>query len=289
MDVRPTVTRVVIGYDGSTYSQAALDAAVDEARVRGAGLLVVHAVDAWGLVPGRTQAHDLAAQTAVQEAYARAAAVLGEDRVRTHVETGRPASVLLGRTAPGDLLVVGSHGFRPVTQLFVGSTSEAVAGHAEVPVLVVRTAAEHPHGHIAVGVDGSAIAERALAWAVDVASRDGASVRAVVGVPPIIDAAGMISGPDEASLQEIGAELSATVASVTGGGSGGSGVTVEEHVVQTHPVDALLEHSRGARLLVVGSRGRGGLAAAVLGSVGRRLVHVAPCPVLVVHAAGETG
>ena len=60
-------------------------------------------------------------------------------------------------------------------------------------------------------------------------------------------------------------------------------VTVERHVVQAHPVDALMEHARGARLLVVGSRGRGGLASAVLGSVSRRLVHISPCPVLVLH------
>jgi nucleotide-binding universal stress UspA family protein len=282
MQTRPTVTRVVIGYDGSTHSRAALDTAIDEARARDVDLLVCHAVDVGLFIPGREHAHEVAAEAAVQEAYAKAAAVLGEDRVHRHIEPGHPSAVLLRQAIATDLIVVGSHGYRPVTQLFVGSTSEAVAGHAQSPVLVVRTPVEDAHGHITVGVDGSPVSEQALAWAIDIADRDHVTVRAVVGVPPIVDAAGVVSGPDEPTLQAVKAELTRTVTRILGD----SAVKVEEHVVQTHPVDALLEHARGARLVVVGSRGRGGLAAAVLGSVGRRLVHVAPCPVLVVHNAG---
>lgn len=279
MQTRQTVTRVVVGYDGSGHSRAALDTAVVEARLRRVDLLVCHAVDLGIFLPDRDGAYALAAETAVQEAFAMAAAALGEDRVHRFIGQGRASSVLLGQTSADDLLVVGSHGFRPVTQLFVGSTSEAVTAHAAGPVLVVRAPVLDPHGHVTVGVDGSPVSSRALEWAVDVASRDHATVRAVVGVPPIVDAAGIVSGPDEPLLLEVRAELERKVADVVGD----SGVKVEEHVVQTHPVEALMEHARGARLVVVGSRGRGGLAAAALGSVSRRLVHVAPCPVLVVH------
>lgn len=282
MDARPTVSRVVIGYDGSKHSQAALDTAVEEARARDVDLLVCNAIDTALYLPGREHAHDLAAERAVQDAVGRAAAVLGERRVHTHIEPGHPSSVLLRQSGPADLVVVGSHGHRPVTQMFVGSTSEAVAGHGSGPVLVVRQPAEHPHGHVTVGVDGSEVSVRALAMAVDMAARDGTTVRAVVAVPPMIDAAGVVSGPDDPTLRRAGEELAGIVADVT---AGVTGVTVEEHVVQLHPIEAILEHARGARMVVVGSRGRGGFAALVLGSVGRRLVHTAPCPVLVVHAA----
>ncbi|MGF1647710.1 MAG: universal stress protein [Kineosporiaceae bacterium] len=282
MDARPTVSRIVIGYDGSKHSQAALDTAIEEARVRGVDLLVVNAIDPLIYLPGREHVHETASQQAVQDAYARAAAVLGETRVHTHVEPGSPSSVLLRQTGPEDLVIVGSHGFRPVAQMLVGSTSEAVAGHAQGPVLVVRHPTEHPHGHVVVGVDGSAAGTRALALAVDMAARDGGTVRAVMSVPPVIDAAGIVSGPDEPALQKASDDLHAAVEGVT---AATPGVTVEEHVVQLHPAEALLEHAKGARMVVVGSRGRGGFAALVLGSVSRRLVHVAPCPVLVVHGS----
>lgn len=285
MDARPTVSRVIIGYDGSKHSQAALDTAIDEARARDVDLLVCNAVDTGIYLPGREHAHEMTAERAVQDAFARAAAVLGEKRVHTHIEPGHPSSVLLRQSGPEDLVVVGSHGYRPVTQMFVGSTSEAVAGHGSGPVLVVRHPVEHPHGHLTVGVDGSEVSARALAMAVDIAARDGATVRAVMSVPPMIDAAGVVSGPDEPALQQAGQDLAEIVARAT---TGRSGVTVEEHVVQLHPIEAMLEHARGARMVVVGSRGRGGFTALVLGSVSRRLVHTAPCPVLVVHAAEGT-
>lgn len=281
MDARPTVSRVVIGYDGSTHSQAALEAAIEEARVRRVDLLVCHAVDVALYLPGREHAHEMTAERAVQDAFARAATVLGETRVHTHIEPGHPSSMLLRQTGADDLVVLGSHGHRPITQMLVGSTSEAMAGHGTGPVLVVRQPAEHPHGHIAVGVDGSEVSVRALAMAVDMAARDGVTVRAVVSVPPMIDAAGIVSGPDEPTLHKAAAELAGIVAEVT---KDAAEVTVEEHVVQLHPIEAMLEHARGARMVVVGSRGRGGFSALVLGSVSRRLVHTAPCPVLVVHA-----
>ncbi len=280
MNAGTTIDRVVIGYDGSPSADAALDAAIEEARARGVRLHVVHAIDVLLFLPGRDDRHEKAAQRAVQDAYARAAAVLGEHAVTTHIEPGVASHVILGQAQAGDLVVLGSHGFRPVAQLFVGSTSEGVAAHAQCPVLVVRDPAQHPHGHIAVGVDESPGSVLALRHALSIAARDGATVRAIAAVPTIIDAAGMIAGPDEVALKESATRLAHTVAEV----SGDSAVTVEQHVVQAHPIEALHEHSRTARLLVVGSRGRNAVASMVLGSVSRRLVHTAYCPVLVIHS-----
>jgi nucleotide-binding universal stress UspA family protein len=62
-------------------------------------------------------------------------------------------------------------------------------------------------------------------------------------------------------------------------------LTVQRQVSAGSPRTALLPAAAGARLLVIGSRGRGGLDDMSLGSVAHALLHRAPCPVAVVPAS----
>lgn len=59
-------------------------------------------------------------------------------------------------------------------------------------------------------------------------------------------------------------------------------VPVEQHVLEGHPAGVLVEAGAGADLLVVGSRGLGGFARMLLGSVGHEVAHHAPCPTVIV-------
>jgi len=68
-------------------------------------------------------------------------------------------------------------------------------------------------------------------------------------------------------------------------GSALSGVDVERTVVEGAAAPALIEAAEGADLLVVGSRGRGGFAGLLLGSVGQQCAHHAPCPLVIVPPA----
>src|SRR5680860_624900 len=91
---------------------------------------------------------------------------------------------------------------------------------------------------------------------------------------------GFVSGPDEAVLQDAQTVLGEALAGL---GEDHPDLTVEQLLVQTHPVEALMRHARGAQLVVVGTRGRGGLRSMLLGSVSREMLQRAPCPVAVVH------
>jgi len=64
-------------------------------------------------------------------------------------------------------------------------------------------------------------------------------------------------------------------------------VEIERRVVEGRPAAVLVDESQGADLLVVGSRGHGGFAGLLLGSVSQQCAHHAACPVVIVHGKPE--
>lgn len=136
---------------------------------------------------------------------------------------------------------------------------------------------------IVVGVDGSQGALAALRWAAAEAARWDASVVAVQAwefTPLIVATEAPV---DLAELrQETDEQLDAQVREAFGDQEG----RVERRVVEELPARAVLDAAEGADLIVVGSRGRGGLKGLLLGSVSQKVVHHAPCPVVVVPGPG---
>ncbi|WP_346958350.1 universal stress protein [uncultured Arthrobacter sp.] len=133
---------------------------------------------------------------------------------------------------------------------------------------------------IAVGVDGSAESRFALEWAVTEARLRHGQVRALTAweYPP--ETAGMeaviwdphVFGPAARRMQ-----------AETVKGVDTEGVNVTGDVVQGPTVTVLVDASKDADLLVVGSRGLGGFTGLLLGSVSTQVVHHAACAVLVVR------
>jgi nucleotide-binding universal stress UspA family protein len=137
---------------------------------------------------------------------------------------------------------------------------------------------------IVVGVDGSESAAEALRWAVAQAKLTGATVEAVyawdpgvvasLGVPPMVDWQPLRDAakerPREIVEETIGAE---------------SGVRIVTKMVMGHAAAVLVDRSAKADLLVVGSRGLGGLKGMVLGSVGHHCAAHAHCPVVIIHGS----
>lgn len=130
---------------------------------------------------------------------------------------------------------------------------------------------------IVVGVDGSAQSQAALDWAVEEARLRNGHVLALTAwsFPYVSDALGQAwdYGAFQSDAQAI---LDAELARV-----GNQGVEITGNMVQSNPASALVEASREAELVVVGSRGHGGFAGVMLGSVSTQTVHHAHCPVLV--------
>jgi hypothetical protein len=137
---------------------------------------------------------------------------------------------------------------------------------------------------IVVGVDGSPDADHALNWAIDEAKRHSMRLLLVHGVEIGAAAASPYgSGLVLEQLEEVGREvLDKALAFVRA-----KGVQAEGRMEIGSSAHALVQASRGADLLVVGSRGHGGFAGLLLGSVSTACVHHAHCPVVVVPHEGR--
>lgn len=135
---------------------------------------------------------------------------------------------------------------------------------------------------IVVGVDASPGARRALEWAVSEAHLRGAKVVALHAwqLPYVVSTPlGVVSVPVEGADATAEAELDAAIDEVE---AAHLNTPIERVVVVGSPAGALIEAAQDAALLVVGSRGHGGFAGLLLGSVSHQLAHHAPCPVVIV-------
>jgi nucleotide-binding universal stress UspA family protein len=139
-------------------------------------------------------------------------------------------------------------------------------------------------GRIAVGVDGSPPSKAALPWAVRQARLTGACVEAVIAwhAPAMSGAAPF--GPGVLEDWDYGDWARSALTQVIKQTVDPDGpVSVSAAVREGNAAQVLLEAANGADLLVVGSRGHGGFAEALLGSVGQACVHHAQCPVVIVR------
>jgi nucleotide-binding universal stress UspA family protein len=139
---------------------------------------------------------------------------------------------------------------------------------------------------IVAGVDGSASAREALRWAIRQAELTSASVDAVTAweYPAAYGGYGMAPVGVADDVDFAGFAEKTVTEEVAAAAGPDSPVAVRTQVAEGSPAGVLLAAAEGADLLVVGSRGHGGFAEALLGSVGQHCVHHARCPVVVVRA-----
>jgi nucleotide-binding universal stress UspA family protein len=148
-------------------------------------------------------------------------------------------------------------------------------------------------GVIVVGVDHSAGAKAALRYALEEARLRQATLRVVhawqfgyIGAPGLEGLLPAVGGELKDFRQGAAAALDETLREVVADAA----VTIERRVGQGSPAAVLVEESRGADMLVVGSRGHGGFAQLLLGSVSQQCAQHAFCPVVIVRGTnGHTG
>ena len=138
---------------------------------------------------------------------------------------------------------------------------------------------------IVVGVDGSEDAERALGWAIEEARLRSAPLRLVSAwhVPAVVFGGPGFSPTLDRPIEETFEEVAKEAAEAAAKKARAAGLEAEAATRQGQAADVLLNEAENAGMLVVGSRGHGGFAGLLLGSVSAQCAHHAPCALVIVH------
>lgn len=308
--------RVVVGVDGSENSKRAFDLALSIAQQHQHEMKVLAAftepgyeyipADVYGIA--RKQAEHL-----LEEFIARSEGA--GVQVSTVASEGDAAGVLTEESDVASLVVVGKRGRSRFAGRFLGSVSASVAAHSRCPSLIVpaqRDVKELPEARYAKMPDGPGWAETGVIAAEGVEDvtdfRDSVVVGIDVDAQPvetalhgaryaqdhglklILATAEPLSGslwipvspiyraeiPD--MRREVASQLETIAAQVTSQ----TNVPVQWRFYDAHPADVLADASQTAAFVVVGTRGRGGFAGLLLGSVSQAVLNRAVSPVLVV-------
>ena len=275
--------RVLIGVDGSAASAAALSWGLDYAKHHKADVTLLQVADDSFL-------SDRSAFASESQAVSDRILKWGIDLARTsgfdgNIEglaiVGHPVAEFEKLAKDADLVVLGDHTGSKVGGAFFGSRSVKIAAVSAAPVIVVpEHIISHPR-YVLVGIDGSRGSENALHFAAEEASRRALPLRTVYAwMPPITPGLEQLWSEELLSAQHDAAEEALAIATA-GLAERYPDVKIEREVVQAPPIGALLAAGKDAALMVVGSRGRGGLTRFLLGSVSQGVLSEPPCAVAV--------
>jgi len=288
---------IIIGFDGSAPGRDALALGRRLALVTGASATVVC------VHPYQAHTADVTADAAVELSWRRGAErILDEARrtmddvpdvsFRTKAETS-PARALRDAAleVAAGVIVVGSTRRQGLARR-LGTTAERIASAtpcaiAVAPAGYAGSAPRSAAGVVGAAVDGGRETERVARTAGRIARDANARLRLLIAVESD-ESEGARFASDPRSPRRIAVRRAADRALERAANAAGPDVDVQRRVVEGAPATMLVAESAGLDLLVVGSRGRGGVTGTVIGSVSRACLHHAPCPVAVVHDAGPT-
>ncbi len=266
---------IVCGVDHSPGARAAAQIAIGLSGRLGSRLVLVHAVQLplpsreMGVAQptifepvdrmreaGATRLEEIAKELGAPPETAREVRIGGaEEVIATAAEE-----------LEAELVAVGSRGLGSVAALVLGSVSRSLAIRGPCPTLIVPASASPVgDGPIMCAVDAGDGARAALAKAAEVAER--------LGLQLLLVTVEADDAPSSAGVERLVDEA-------------GRGTRQRIALLRGEPAGAIVEaaEAHGADMIVVGSRGRGALAASVLGSVSASVAGRASCPVLVVRA-----
>jgi nucleotide-binding universal stress UspA family protein len=186
-------------------------------------------------------------------------------------------------------VVVGSRGLGGVRRALLGSTSNSVVRHAHVPVLVVRNgedAVGRLPGRVLAALDSSEEADAAAGVAAEISDATGSELHLVFALPTYPVAPFPFTREKWDAQNERARHGARRFVDSKAAQMEATGVRLKDaHLVLGKPREEIVKlgEELEAGLIVVGSRGLGGVRRALMGSVSDAVVRHAHCPVVVVR------
>lgn len=297
-------TKILLAVDGSEEARRAARLAMTLAEGLDSELHLVHA----GPMPSvyaypesviydtdlQGEVREAARRTAREKLAAEADAVgVSGKAAGTHTPVGRPDAeiVRVAEEIRAGLIVVGSRGLGPIRRAVMGSVSGSVVRHAHCPVLVVRDgggAGAGLGGPIVLAVDGSEESKLASRAAAEISASSGSPVHVIYVMPSEAKLYGQHRYSEDVKrslLEEAKAGARKFLDEQAEGVRSAGGTVVQTYLGTGRPDEEIVELAEevGAGMVVIGSRGLGGIRRALVGSVSDSVVRHAHCPVLVVR------
>ena len=297
---------IIVGIDGSEQGYGALKWAVSEARRRKVPVRLVTAYSlpvfsGSGFDAGYTVVDQKALEDGVAQILNEAVDRLGDDALegvdlRASVQTGDATGVLLELSKKAELVVVGSRSHGGFLGRLLGTVSTSLPGHSHCPTVAVPLAygqalEKNPallegKGEVVVGSDGSDEARGAMLAAAEEAQRRGVKLVLVNALAPFTGALNWVPAAiDFESIYREIATLQRQAAEWIRGYY--PELEIEFRLIDGSPAQVLVEAGQDASLLVVGTRGRGNVAGAILGSTSQAVLHHTKVPLMIVPESDD--
>jgi nucleotide-binding universal stress UspA family protein len=215
---------------------------------------------------------------------------VGAEIADSHLRVGRPDAeiVRLAEEMGSGLVIVGSRGLGPVRRAVMGSVSGSVLRHAHCPVMVVRGKTGDDEAEVGAAVGPIVIAVDGSEEAAELSGGTGSEVHLVSVLPEPASMYGphFYSTDIEARLLErVEAEYRAFLDKQAEAVRSSGGSPAQTYLAKGRPDAQIVKLAEeiGAGLIVLGSRGLGGVRRALIGSVSDSVARHVHCPVLVVR------
>ncbi len=281
---------ILVGYDDSPYSRAALLETISWAKAHGSRVTLVHAVffdsEEFSISPGQIEKR-LEKGRAACELAVEGYSVECDTDIEYLVREGEPRDVIpaVAREMEADLIAMGTYGRKGLRRMIMGSVTSGVIINSPCDVLVVKKRCEECTGEynrILVPYDDSEPSKRAVGKVADIADADRGAVTIIYVVPRYEE---MVEFFRTSSIQERIGEEARKVVLAGERIAYEKGITASTVVEQGNVADKIIETAKGLEsdLIVMGSHGWHGIDKAILGSTTERVIVHASVPVLVVR------
>lgn len=275
---------ITVGVTNTTASQRAVEWAMERAVDLHHDLLLVSVVGAGSGVTGEDAlVNEVVAATGLMlDGIVERAAARGV-RAEARIERGKPLAQLIEVSRHAQLLVIGRNRFRHADGVHLGGQAIRVTAGAHCPVAVIPDRDLFGSRGVVVGVDGSDVSERAIRFAAADADRHGDALTAVSVWSPLPVPMETGTYPPEylANMQALTEEESSI--SLAGLRQDYPDLDVRVVVASGYPGELICREAEHARVVVVGSHGRGAIGRFLLGSTSQAVLERMPTAVVVVR------